>query len=250
MAIPLLGSDAITYLPNPVTPSLGSGTSVLMQQLTTAGAVPGIYNVWIMALAGSPYLTTKFVPVPVQIGTVTRDFALTSDQQAAEAANIGDSVTFTVTLQNSPNRNTAFGGPVTLSVDDVAGSEGQYGTGIPAANLTWSSASVTPTRAGATTTLTINTAGLAPGMHRFVVRATGMNGDSTPRKVTHLLPLTLNIGTGTSAMDYVDIVGFAVMRVAEIGSNYVSAYAVTPVIADMNDPRLVRGQQARLVPWS
>jgi hypothetical protein len=250
MAIPLLGSDAITYLPNPVTPSLGSGTSVLMQQLTTVGAVPGIYNVWIKALAGSPYLTTKYVPVAVQIGTVTRDFALTSDQQAARATNVGDSVSYTLTLQNSPNQNTAFGGPVTLSVDEVSGTAGQYGTGLPPANVSWSSTSVTPTRAGATTTLTVNTAGLAPGTHRFVVRATGMNGDTIPRKVTHLLPLTLNIATGESAMDYVDIVGFAVMRIAEIGTNYVSAYAVTPVIADMNDPRLVRGQQARLVPWS
>ena len=250
LTIPLLGSDAITYLPNPVTPSLGSGTSVLMQQLTTVSAVPGIYNVWIKALAGSPYLTTKYVPVPVKIGSVVRDFALTADQQAARAANVGDSVAFTLTLQNAPNQNTAFGGPVTLSVDDVSGTAGQYGTGIPAANVSWSSTSVTPTKPGATTTLSINTAGLAPGTHRFVVRATGMNGDTIPRKVTHLLPLTLNVGTGTSAMDYVDVVGFAVMRIAEIGSNYVSAYAITPVIADMNDPRLVRGQQARLVPWN
>jgi hypothetical protein len=30
----------------------------------------------------------------------------------------------------------------------------------------------------------------------------------------------------------------------------VTAYAITPVIPDMNDERLRRGQVARLVPWN
>ena len=50
--------------------------------------------------------------------------------------------------------------------------------------------------------------------------------------------------------DYIDIVGFAVMRIAAMDSNTISAYAITPVIADMNDPQLRRGQVARLVPWN
>jgi hypothetical protein len=39
------------------------------------------------------------------------------------------------------------------------------------------------------------------------------------------------------------------MRIAAADSNVVTAYAITPVIADMNDPALRRGQVARLVPW-
>jgi len=33
-------------------------------------------------------------------------------------------------------------------------------------------------------------------------------------------------------------------------SNAIYAYAITPVIADPNDPRLARGQVAKLVPWN
>jgi len=246
----MLGLDPLLYIPNPVSPSLGNGTSVLMNQVTTLSAAPGIFNVWVRGQAGSPYLTTKFVPVPVKIGTVTRDFSLTSNAQAQTAANAGDSVAFNITLKNAPNSNTAFGGSVALSVDPVLanGIGGPARTGLGA--VTFSSPTVSPTKAGASSTLTINTGTMAPGVYSFVVRATGMNGDIIPRKVTHLLPLTVFVGTaGGGNASYVDIVGFAVMRIAEMDSNTVTAYAITPVIPDMNDPRLLRGQTSRLIPW-
>ena len=40
------------------------------------------------------------------------------------------------------------------------------------------------------------------------------------------------------------------MRIAAIDANTISAYAITPVLTDMNDPQLRRGQAARLVPWN
>jgi Putative Flp pilus-assembly TadE/G-like len=246
----MLGSDPVQYTPNPVTPSLGNGTSVAMNQVTTQGATPGIFNVWIQGQAGSPYLTTKFVPVPITIGTVTRDFTITSGSQSERASAAGDTVAFSLSIKNAPNGNTAFGGPVTLSVDPAQpnGIGGPERTGI--GPVTFSMPTVTPTRAGATSTLTINTGTMAPGVYQLVVRATGMNADATPVKVTHLLPLTVFVGTaGSGRQDYVDVVGYAVMRIAEMNSNTVSAYAITPVIPDMNDPRLMRGQQARLIPW-
>ena len=246
----MLGVDPVRYTPNPVTPSLGSGTSVQMNDVTTLGATPGISTLWIKGQAGSPYLTTKFVPVAVKIGTVTRDFTITSGSQSERAATSGDTVTFSLELKNAPNANTAFGGPVTLSVDEPLpnGIGGPARTGI--GPITFSSPTVTPTRTGATSTLTINTGTMAPGVYQFVVRATGTNADTTPRKVTHLLPLTVFVGTaGSGRDDYVDIVGFAVMRLADINTNTISAYAITPVIADMNDYRLMRGQKARLIPW-
>jgi hypothetical protein len=92
---------------------------------------------------------------------------------------------------------------------------------------------------------------MSPGRHRFVIRATGLNGDSTPRPVTHLLQVSVDVATGGSSnTDYVDIVGFAVMRITSMDTNTVNAYAITPVIADPNDSRLLRGQTARLVPWN
>jgi hypothetical protein len=82
----------------------------------------------------------------------------------------------------------------------------------------------------------------------LTIRATGTN--SSGDVVTHLVPITLNIATGLSSTEYVDIEGFTVFRIAEINSNNVMAYAITGVYADMNDPALRRGQAARLVPWN
>lgn len=237
----LTSTPAISYAPNPVSPSMGGGTSVDTNAITTADATPGVYTLWIKGQAGEPYLQAERIPISVKVGNVTRQFQLLSDAAGKVATHAGDSVTFTVTLKNWPSGNTAFGGPVTLGVDAP----------MPGGSVSWSTTSVTPTKAGATTTLTINTAGLAQGLHTFYVRASGMNGDSTPRKVTMLLPLDVNVApaamTGTD--EYLDISGFAVMRITSVTSNSVSAYAITPVIADQNDPRLRRGKSARLMPW-
>ena len=246
----LVGADPITYTPNGVNPGLGNGTAVSLTDATTSGATPGVYALWIRGQAGAPYLTTKYTPFPLQIGTVTRDFAITSDASTLIATNVGDSVTFTLTLQNSPNKNTNFGNPVTLSVDTP------YPTGT--GSVTFGSTTVTPNKNGASTTLTINTGTMAIGTYTFTVRATGMNGDSPSRKVTHLLQLTVNVAPASAGGndDYVDIVGFAVMRITNMpsvkgdASNSILAYAITPMIADPNDSRLRRGQVAKLVPWT
>lgn len=240
----LVGTDPITYSPNPVTPSLGSGAPVQMQNLTaTSSAVPGIYTVWIQGQAGSPYLTTKLTPVAVQIGSVTRDFQVTASASQLNAVNAGDTATVDLNLARTGNKD--FGGAISLSVD------GPLPTGM--GSVTFSPSSVTPVgKSGADSILSINTGTMAPGTYRIVVRATGTNADSTPHRVTHLLPLTLSVGTTGSAgnQTYVDISGFAVMRIAAIGSNNIDAYAISGVYADENDPALVRGQTARLVPWS
>jgi len=238
-----LTSPYAAFDPNPVTPSLGGGQTVDIEDMTTVGATPGIYALWIQGEAGAPYLTTKLEPVSLKIGTVIRDFAITADSQSLDAAAIGDPVTFTLTLTNSPNKNTAFGGPVTLSVDTPT----PAGVGA----ITFGSTTVTPTKPGASTTLTINSGTLAQGSYEFVVRATGMNGDTPSLSVSHLLKLTVNVApsSGSGSDQYVDIVGFAAMRIATADSNTITAYAITPLIADMNDPQLSQGQTARLVPW-
>lgn len=240
----LVGSDPITYAPNPVTPSLGAGTPVAMQDLTaTAAAVPGIYTIWIEGQAGSPYLTTKYTPVALQVGSVTRDFDITASASLLDAVNTGDTVTVDLNLARTSNKD--FGGPISLSLD------GPLPTGIGA--VTFSPSSVTPLgNSGADSTLSINTGTMAPGTYRVVVRATGTNADTTPHQVTHLLPLTVTVGAAGSAgsQSYVDISGFAVMRIATVNSNFIDAYAISGIYADMNDPALRRGQVARLVPWN
>jgi Flp pilus assembly protein TadG len=234
----------VDYDPSTVTPSLGAGTPVVMDDIDTNAATPGIYTLWIRGEAGSPYLTVKHIPFAINVGGVERDFAITSSVSELQAANAGDAVSLTLTLKKSGLGST-FGGTVSLSLD------GPLPTGL--GSVTFGAASVTPTGGtGASTTLTINTGTVAPGTYDLRVRATGLNGDATPRKVTHVLPLRLRVGAvgSSGSRPYVDITGFAVMRVAYVDPNRVDAYAITGVYADQNDPALRRGQVARLVPWN
>ena len=241
----LTGGDPIGYDPNPVTPSLGAGTSVRMEDISTSGAAPGIYALWIRGQAGSPYLTTKHEPLALKVGTVSRDFAISSDV-SKETVMSGEPATFRIAVTDAQNQ--AFGGSVSLSLE---GLNSPLPGGMTAS---FSPATVTPLALHAnaySSTLTVGTTGLGNGTHEFVVRVTGSNGESTPRSVTRLYPIAITISDGTNSGidEYVDIAGFAVMRIASADSNAITAYAITPVIADMNDPALRRGQVARLVPW-
>jgi hypothetical protein len=240
------GATPIDYNPNPVTPSLGTGTTVLMEDLDTNGATPGIYTLWLRGEASSPYLSVKYVPVALRIGTVSRDFTVTSSSSEQTAAAVGDGVSFTLNVKRSGG---AFGGSVALSLEALPGQTLPTGLGA----VSFSPSSVTPAGgSGSDSTLTINTGTMAPGQYDFAVRATGVNGDPTPRSVTHLLTLRVNVATSSAGgnQEYVDIVGFAVMRVASFNSNTVSAYAITPMIENPSDSRLRRGQVARLSPWN
>jgi hypothetical protein len=241
----LTGTDPIDYTPNPVTPSLGAGTRVDMEDATTAGAAPGIYALWVKGQAGSPYLTTKYEPLAVKVGTVARDITVETDVTRQSVA-AGASAVFRVAVKDAQSQ--AFGGAVALSLE---GLNSPLPAGVTAS---FSPASITPLGRSSklySSTLTIGTTGLANGTHRFVIRVSGTNGEATPRPVTRLLIVEVAIGDGggSSSDEYVDIVGFAVMRIAASDSNVVTAYAISPVIPDLNDPALRRGQVARLVPW-
>ena len=238
------GATPITYTPNPVTPSLGSGQTVTMDNVSTSGAIDGIYTLWLRGEAGSPYLSVKYLPFAVKVGTVSRDFSVAVDASEKFVAS-GGTVTYTLTLKRS---GPSFGGSgVNLSLEALPGETLPTGLGA----VTFSPSNVSPATSGTPSTLTINAGTVAPGQYTFVVRATGLNGDATGRRVTHLLPITVDVATASSGgnQEYVDITGFAVMRVVQADANTISAYAITPMVSDMNDPQLRRGQTARLMPW-
>jgi hypothetical protein len=96
--------------------------------------------------------------------------------------------------------------------------------------------------------VTINGGSLGPGEYPLTIRATGTN--SAGQKVTHLIPVLLDIATASTSSQYVDILGFAIFRITNVNSNSVDGYAISSVYADQNDPALRRGQVARLVPWN
>ena len=241
----LIGADPIDYEPNPVTPSLGSGTAVDMRAIQTIDAAPGIYALWVKGRAGSPYLTTKYEPLAIKVGAVGRDFGISTDVSAQSVVS-GETATFRITVKDAQSQG--FGGSVALSLE---GLNGPLPGGVTAS---FSAPTVTPLNKNSkafSSTLSVGTTGLANGTHRFIIRVSGLNDESPQRSVTRLYPIDITIGDGAShgSDDYVDVVGFAVMRIATADSNTISAYAITPVIADMNDERLRRGQVARLVPW-
>jgi Putative Flp pilus-assembly TadE/G-like len=239
------GATPITYSPNPVTPSLGSGQTVSMTNVTTLGATEGIYALWLRGEAGSPYLSVKYLPFAVIVGPVSRDFTMSIDAPQKFVAS-GGSVSFDLALKRS---GPAFGGAgVSLSLEALPGQTLPTGLGA----VTFTPINVNPSNSGEPSTLTINSGTVSPGQYTFVIRATGINGDSPGRQVTRLLPVTLDVATASAGgnQEYVDLTGFAVMRVVQADANTVKAYAITPMVADMNDPQLRRGQVARLVPWN
>jgi hypothetical protein len=239
------GATPITYSPNAVTPSLGSGTTVVMENVTTSGAANGIYTLWLRGEAGSPYLTIKYLPFAVNVGSVSRDFTISIDAGQKFVAASG-TVTFNLNVKRS---GPGFGGAgVTLSLEALPGQTLPVGLGA----VSFTPSNVNPSNSGTPSVLSINAGTLGPGQYTFVIRATGINGDSPGRQVTHLVPVTLDVATASSGgnQEYVDITGFAVMRVVAADTNTISAYAITPMITDMNDPQLRRGQVARLVPWN
>lgn len=238
------GTDPITYSPDPVTPTQGSGTIVSLSDVTTpAGTTAGIHTLWLRGEAGSPYLTIKYQPFAVKFDTVARDFALSVNPGEQVAANGGDDVTFTVNVKRS---GSAFGADVSLFLEALPGEALPTGIGTVA----FSSSTATPTSGGGTNvTLTIDTGTMGPGTYKLAVRACGVN--SAGQQVAHVVPITVGVQTGSTGNndEYVDIEGFAVMRVTTVDSNTVTAYAITPVISSLDDPQLRRGQVARLVPW-
>ena len=233
---------AITFTPNPVSPSVGVGTTVTMSNIATSGATPGIYTLWLRGHTSSPYLRTHFEPISLNVGGVIRDFAIMSSAKGQNAFNAGDTVAWTLSLKTG-NGPSNFNGTVNLSLD------GPLPAGLGA--VTFSSSSVSlgaGPAASATVVLSINSGSVAPNEYEFVVRATGTNSAGFP--VTHLVPITLRAQVSPPSSGYVDVLGYAVFRVAQITSNVVTGYAITPSIQDLNDPQLRRGQVARLVPWN
>ena len=264
------GANPFTYSPNPVTPGSGGGTSVYISGGATAGAPAGVYLLWLSGEAGSPYLTRKYFPMAITIESgcptkspwpatcVSKDFTLGPPKTNGMgnemlAPTLGSSGTLPLNLQAvNPHNNTqvyAFNGTggVTLSLEAYPGETLPAGLGP----YSFSQNPVVPgtTNAGTNFSLTVNSGSLREGQYPMVVRATGTNSDG--QKVTHVFPILFDVVTGASNSNntYVDVTGYAVMRITQITSNTVYAYAITPAVTNIRDSRLRLGQVARLTSW-
>jgi hypothetical protein len=186
----------------------------------------------------------------VKVGGASRDFGLQNSTLSGSTPTLGGSVSLPIYVSTSTASGTKWN-----STNQVSLTTEQFSTcslaaaSIAPGQITLSSPSVQPSASGlgALSTMTINTAGLAPNCYRFVLRATGTNGDGQP--VTHLQPITFTVATTSAGGSYVDIIGFAVFQVTDVSANEISGRAVTGAFADPNAQALRRAQVARLMPW-
>ncbi len=244
MNMPIWSTDV--FIPN------RNGTRVTMSNLSTNTVPTGIYTVWIEGHSGNPYFQARRYPVPVMVGGATGDFSFENSTVSGSTATPGGSVSMDLYLSTDKTGTGAWGvGQVTLGADagsftDCSLNPASIGPG----QITFSSTSVTPSSAKdppPTATLSVDTTGLAAGCYRFNVRGYGTNGAGQP--VVHVQPVTFTVATSASIGAYVDIIGFAVFEVTDVGANSISVQAVSGVSPDPTDQALRRAQQARLVPW-
>jgi hypothetical protein len=246
------------------------GTTVAMNSFRTNAVPPGIYTIWLEGESGDPYYQRRRVPVPVRIQTdangdgdyndagdikATRDFSLVNSVLDGSTGSLGGTITLPLKVSTGSGTANWGAGPaaetdVDLSWDpDSLTSCSLAPKSLGFGSITVSPASVTPsTGSGASSTLTINTSGLAQGCYLFTLRAHGTNSDGQP--VTHLSTVRFTVAATSSSGQYVDVIGFAVFQIDSIGSNDITGHAVSGVTADPNDQSLRRAQRARLLPWS
>lgn len=258
-----------TWTPNVFEPAK-KGTTVTMTNISTQDIPPGVYTVWIEGESGNPYYQRRQIPVPVRVQTdangdgdyndagdikATRDFSLDNSILDGATAVLGGTINLPLAVSTSGGSANYAGtsgtaSPVTLSWDtDSLTSCSLAPKTLGIGSISFSTTSLMPsTGTGTASTLSINTSGLEQGCYLFTVRATGTNGDGQP--VTHLETVRFTVAATTTSGQYVDIIGFAVFEIDEIGSNYILGHAVSAVHANPHDQGLRRAQRARLQPWS
>jgi Flp pilus assembly protein TadG len=227
-----------------------NGTRVTSSNLSANAVTPGIYTVWIEGHSGNPYYQSRRYPVPVRVGGATEDFSFENSTVSGSTATLGGTVPMDLYLSTKSGSGGWSGGAVTLGVDAGSFTDCSFNAAaIGAGQITLSSSSLMPSSSGngALSTVSVNTSGLAAGCYRFNVRGYGMNSANQP--VVHVQPVTFTVATSASSGSYVDIIGFAVFEVTDVGANSISVQAVSGVSPDPADQSLRRAQQARLIPW-
>ena len=188
---------------------------------------------------------------------VTRDFSLSPSVLDGSTGALGGPVSMPIYVTTTTANGTKWDGgpsietPVALSWDPASFSD----CGLDAAvesigvgSITFSATSVTPTAAGALSTLTINTTGLSTGCYLFTLRAYGTNGDGQP--VTHLETVRFTVATTADERASTWTSSASPSSRSPISPRTTSSAApCRPCRPIPMIPSLV-AQRARLVPWS
>jgi Flp pilus assembly protein TadG len=233
------------FTPNNFTPSGGVGTTVSMTNISTEAVPAGIYTVWLKGTSTAPD-KGRMHPIAVVVDGATKDFDLGNSVLSGSTDTLGGAISFDIRLRS----NSWGGGDVQLSWDSGALTNCVLTPVAPGTmSVSFSDDTITPSPGqGTLSTMTVNTAGLAPGCYKFPLRATGTNGDSQP--VTHLSHITFHVADDPSDGSYVDIIGFAMFEVSSISGNTITGRAISPICADPSCDALRGMQRPRLIPWS
>ena len=246
--------DEPTFTPQGFLPST-HGSDVDMLDITTNAVPEGIYTVWLEGQADAVYYQTRRQPVSVRIGAVPRRFSLNGSVLDGATETLGGTITLPIQVATGTggsawDNGTGTATPVSLSWDagsltDCSHNPTPLGTG----SISFSSVTVTPTSgAGTTSTLSIQAGSLASGCYLFRLRAQGVNADGQPVVRIEHVQFTVAVTSGPS--EYVDVIGFAVFEITDVGPNSFSGRAITGIYADPNDLALRVAQRPRLIPWN
>jgi hypothetical protein len=238
----IAASPPLIYTPNPVSPSGGNGTTVTIGALTTTptltkptGATPGIYSALIRATANAYANVVKYLPLSVNIGGIGTDFKITgpTPQGCNVASAVGDTINCEFKMNRVPGRT--FPSSVALTLTNLDGSIRQVMAPVSNQN--------------GTSSVSISTSGMTQGIHTLVVR--GVATDSAGHTITHQYPFVVSVApqSAPGTDSYVDIIGYAVMKITVSEPNSVWASAITPVVNSLDDSQLDIVQPIRLIPW-
>jgi hypothetical protein len=168
-----------SFSPNPVTPTSGGATSTL--SITTAASTPvGSYPLTVIGTGTDAATTSHTATVSL---VVTRPDFTVAASPSSRTVQRGAGTSYGVTL----TALNGYSSRVNLSV-----------RGLPTgATSSFSANPVTPTSAGASSTLSIVTAATTPaGTYTVTITGTGTDGSST----THSVNVTLVVGVSSFSM--------------------------------------------------
>ena len=249
-------SPAFTANPTPGGPAISTYNQT-WNTITTNNCDKGIYQAWLRGTSSAPYTSRIHETlVNINVGGQQRDFSIASSDAYAAIAAPGTQADYVIRTTTANSGGTKWTGSnlLTLSwakcpttTDPSILPPEVLVCGIDGNFLSTSVSNVDP---GEDHTFNVQTTlARSDAIYRGWVRETGLD-DVTNKRVTHLLPMTLEVGVipgGTS--QYVDVLGYTVFRVTAITSNDVSGRAVSGIYADPNDMALSAGKKIGLVPW-
>jgi hypothetical protein len=249
-------SSPTPFSANPTLPNQSTYTQN-WNTITTSGCDKGIYQAWLRGTSSAPYTSRVHEAlVNVNVGGQARDFSLASSDSYESIASPGTQANYLIHTTTATSGATKWTGSNLLTLSWAKCPTTTDASILPPEVLVcgidgnFAQTTVTNMDPGEDHTLNVQTFLARTGeVYKGWIRETGLD-DVTNKRVTHLLPVTLEVAlVSGGATQYADVIGYAVFEVTAIDSNDVYGRAITGSYNDPNDPALAVGRKIGLVPW-